>query len=311
MRKNVLAACMMVILAVCALAGCGGKKEVTAKSLLESVEKQTKEMKSMEAKVTMSMTMEGEDLSYLGGSMDVSMDMDMQTTSEPAANYMEGTMSMMGMNLDLKNYTVIEGDQICTYTNMMDQWVVQKIPYDQEAMEGLDTSASDLLASSDSLVLAEETKDVEGTEAYIITGTISGDSVQDIIRNASSGMSSVLGDAAQIDLSKVTVDVEYALSREDEKPLYTNMVFHGMESLTEGMNISFKDYTMNIKYTGFDTVDSITVPQEAIDNAQDLSALTGAGDTGLMDETDAGLGMAESDIEAILEGEGTESETAH
>jgi len=39
---------------------------------------------------------------------------------------------------------------------------------------------------------------------------------------------------------------------------------------------------MNMKYISFDTVDTITVPQEAIDKAQDISSLTdsaGSADT--------------------------------
>ncbi len=274
MRKKILAVCLMLVLAVCALAGCSGKKKVTAKSLLESVDKQTKDMKSMESKMIMNMTMEGEDLEQLGGSMTITMDVDVQTTTDPAATHMEGTMGMMGMNMDLQNYTVQEGDQICSYTNVMDQWIVQKMPFDKEAVKSLGVSAAELLDNSDSLTLAEETKDVEGVQAYIITGTIDGKSMQDLMQNASSSMGSVLGDAASMDLSGVTVDVEYAVSKEDEKPLYTNMVFHGMESAVPDVKMTFSDFSMNMKYISFDTVDTITVPQEAIDKAQDISSLT-------------------------------------
>lgn len=279
MRRKILAVCLMALLAVCALAGCGGKKEVTAKSLLESVDKQTKDMKSMESKMTMNMTMEGEGMEQLGGSMTISMDVDVQTTTEPAATHMEGTMGMMGMNLDLQNYTVQEGDQLCSYTNVMNQWVVQKMDFNKEAAQSLGTSAAELLENSDSLTLEEETRDVEGVQAYIITGTLDGEKMQDLMKSASSSMGSVLGDAAAMDLSGVTVDVEYAVSKEDEKPLYTNMVFHGMESAVPDANITFSDFTMNMKYISFDTVDTITVPQEAIDNAQDITSLTGSAET--------------------------------
>ena len=281
MRKRLLAAGLMIVLAVSALAGCGGKKEVTAKSLLESVDKQSKDMKSMESKMVMNMTMESEDLTQLGGSMEITMDVDVQTTKDPAATYMEGTMGMMGMNFDVKNYTVQEGEELCSYTNVMDQWVLQKIKFDKEAFQSISTSSAELLDSVDSLTLQEDTKDVDGVEAYIITGAIGGDKMQELMQSATSSMGSVLGDAAAMDLSGVTVDVEYAVSKEDEKPLYTNMVFHGMESAIPQSGVSFSDFTVNMKYISFDTVESITVPQEAIDKAQDISSLTETGDDSL------------------------------
>jgi len=199
------------------------------------------------------------------------------------------------MNFDLKNYTVQEGGQLCSYTNVMDQWVLQKMNFDAEALQSISTSSAELLDSVDSLTLAEETKDVDGVEAYIITGTISGDKMQELMQSATSSMGSVLGEAASMDLSGVTVDVEYAISKEDEKPLYTNMVFHGMESAIPQSSISFSDFTVNMKYISFDTVDAITVPQEAIDNAQDISSLAGSVDEDLTGETETSLDMTESE----------------
>lgn len=274
MKKRIISILALVLIFAFMMTGCGGPKKVTAQSLLEGAQAKTEAANSMEGKMTMEMTIESEDMAALGGSMALSMDMDMQTTTDPVASYMTGSVNMMGFGMDMDIYTVVEDGKLCNYMKVMDQWMVQRLDFDESMMEAVDSSAKDLLKNIDSLTLAEETKDVDGKEAYIISGTIEGEDVQNLMNSATSSLGGVMGNTDQIDLSGMTVDVEYAVGKEDGLPIYTNMKFGGMKSSAEGVEVNISDMTANLTYTGFGTVESIAVPQEAIDNAQDITELT-------------------------------------
>lgn len=266
MKKSLVSLLTICVLILGLLTGCGGTK-VTAESLLKEVQTKSEAMNSMETHLTMAMTMGSADL---GGSIDLTMEMDMQTVIEPVASYMTGTLSMMGINLDMEIYTILEDEQIATYMGMMGEWMVQKMAYDTESVNQLDTTAGEMLQNLGSLALAEETEDVDGTEAYIITGTLSGEDMQSMMDSAESMMSSVTGDTEALDMSGVTVDFKYAISKADKLPLYMDMTFTGFDSVMEGQDVSIDDFTMRMEYTGFDTIESITVPQEVIDQAVEM-----------------------------------------
>jgi len=296
MKRKLIAVIAVFMLAVGMLAGCSGSKEVTAKSLLEEVQSNVDKKKSLESKMTLSMEMSGDSLKDYGGSMTVTMDMDVQTTTDPVANYMSGKMGVLGVNMDMQVYTVVEDKKICNYINMMNQWMVQKYDYNADDVNKIDAAGKDLLKNSDSLTLAKDTKDVDGKQAYIITGTLTGDAIQDLLESASSTMGTMLGSSSDIDLSKMSVDIEYAVSKDDKLPLYTNLTFKGMDSLTGETDVTVGNFTMKMTYTGFDTVDKITVPQEAIDNATDITSSLGTGttDTSAAAETSSDAGVSET-----------------
>lgn len=207
----------------------------------------------------------------LGGTVDMALDMDMQTTTDPIASYMNGSISMMGMNLDMEMYGIVEGNQMSNYIGMMNQWMVQKVDYNEEAMNTLETAEADLLANLDTLALAEETEDVNDTEAYIITGTLEGKDVQDLLGSTQGIMGNLTGEGDSMDLTGISVDLKYAISKADKMPLYMECILNGFDSMVEDSGISFNKYTVKIEYTGFDTVDSITVPQDVIDAAIDIT----------------------------------------
>lgn len=255
------------ILAVSMLAGCGSSK-VTAVSLLEDVQKKCDSMKSMETHTTADITL---DSAALGGSMDMTMDMTMQTTTDPVANYMKGSIGILGQTLDMENYIIVNGDQIDSYTGMSDQWVVQKMSYDEDSVEKINAAAEDLLKSKDSLKLADETEDVDGTEAYIIiTGSISGEDVKNLMGSMESTLGSLTGDE-DMDFGDISVDFTYAISKADKNPLYMDMTFNGMTAGEGDEQVTFSKFNMKMEYTNFDTVDEITVPQDVIDSASDIT----------------------------------------
>jgi hypothetical protein len=81
----------------------------------------------------------------------------------------------------------------------------------------------------------------------------------------------IMGEDSGMDLADVSVDFKYAISKADNTPLYMDMTFNDFTLSIDDMDIAYKDFTVKMEYTGFDTVSSIEVPQDVIDSAEDIS----------------------------------------
>ena len=239
MKKRFLGMVTAGILATVMLAGCGASaSKVTAESLLQEVQSKCDAMKSLETHTTAEITLESD---ALGGTMDMTMDMTMQTTTEPVANYLKGNISIPGLGtaMDMENYTVVQDDQILSYTGMAGKWMVSKMAYDKDSVERINAAAEDLLKSKDSLKLADETQDVDGTEAYMISGSISGADVKNLLSSMESTLGGLTGDT-EMNLDDITVDFTYAVSKADKMPLYMDMVFSGLGAGEGDEQVTFR-----------------------------------------------------------------------
>ena len=266
MKKRFLGMVTAGILATVMLAGCGASaSKVTAESLLQEVQSKCDAMKSLETHTTAEITLESD---ALGGTMDMTMDMTMQTTTEPVANYLKGNISIPGLGtaMDMENYTVVQDDQILSYTGIAGQWMA----YDKDSVERINAAAEDLLKSKDSLKLADETQDVDGTEAYMISGSISGADVKNLLSSMESTLGGLTGDT-EMNLDDITVDFTYAVSKADKMPLYMDMVFSGLGAGEGDEQVTFSKFNMKMEYTNYDTVEAITVPQDVVDSAIDVT----------------------------------------
>ncbi len=277
MKKKWMAAVLTACLALSALAGCGSKaKPVTAASLLEDIETKTKEMKSMTSHMTMNMAMEGEELASMGmDSIEMNMDADCQVTQDPAASYIKGKMGLLGMDLDMEVYTVVEGEEIVNYIGMMNSWMMQRTAFDKEAINSINTNAGELLKHLDSLTLQEEAEDIDGKPAYIITGTLEGEDMASLLGQTQSALGGAtgLGEVMEeADFEKMSVDFKYAVDQESRMPVYADFTFNGFENLTGQEGVTISEFTMRTDYTGFDNVEKIEVPQEVKDSAEEITA---------------------------------------
>lgn len=280
MRRRTIAVIMMLLLAVSVMAGCGKEKSqpVTAESLMKAVEENTKSSKSTDAHMKMNMVMEGDDIASigLGDSLTMEMDADMKSTTEPVAVYMNGTMGMLGMNLDMEIYTVTEDSKLVTYVGMMNQWMRQETEIDTSQIGQLTAASEGLMENLESLALAENTEEVNGKEVYILSGTIEGEDIKNIMGPAESVFSAIGGGesiTADTAFDGMTVDFKYAVGKEDNLPVYADYDFKGFENIanTEDIKMTISTFTMHIDYNDFNTVDAIVVPQEVIDSAQNMT----------------------------------------
>ena len=81
-------------------------------------------------------------------------------------------------------------------------------------------------------------------------------------------------DLSNADYSGVSVDVKYAIAKEERKPVYVDMTFKGMESMMgeSAAGVTIDNFTIRMDYLEFNTVDKIEIPQEVIDNAKEAEA---------------------------------------
>ena len=277
MKRRFLAFFLAAGLAAMSLAGCGAKeKPVTAQSLLEEIETKSKEMNSMTSHLTMNMTMEGEQMASLGvDKINITMDADNQVTQDPVASYINGKMSLMGMNMDMEIYTVLEGDELVNYMGMMGNWMYQRLPFDKETINNISANAGTLLEHLDSLTLQEETEDIDGKPAYIISGTLQGEEMMELLGQAQSALGTAAGMdqiIEEADVADMSMDFKYAVDQESRLPVYADFVFNGFEALTDQEGVTISEFTMRTDYTGFDNVEKIEVPQEVKDSAQEITA---------------------------------------
>lgn len=259
MRKKIawLLASVMILSAV-ALGGCG-KKEVTAESLVKQANENMEKVKSFAGDLDMQMSM---NISSEGVAMDMNMGMTgaIECTSEPEIFHMKGTMDMdlLNLSVDMDMYTQVEGDKSITYINMMDEWMKSEAAVEEGGMEDMYTVAGD----GKDMTLAEETEKIGDKEVYVLTSTISGEEFQQIM-GSMEDMTESLGEA---DFSTMEAEVTLKIYKDTVLPASVSVEMsdsgEGFES--EGATIKFNNISVVMNYNEFDSIESITIPEEAL-----------------------------------------------
>ena len=98
---------------------------------------------------------------------------------------------------------------------------------------------------------------MDGTEAYMISGSISGADVKNLLSSMESTLGGLTGDT-EMNLDDITVDFTYAVSKADKMPLYMDMVFSGLGAGEGDEQVTFSKFNMKMEYTNYDTVEAIT-----------------------------------------------------
>ena len=257
MRKKLvwLLSAVMVVSAVM-IGGCGGKK-VTAESIIQEVNANMEKCKSFTGDMNMDMNMgmsdgtEEQEISItMGGSL--------EATTDPVITHMDVTMDMLGMSVDMDVYTQVEGDKTTTYTGVMGSWTKteQETP-DTAAMENLYTIAGD----GKNMTLAEKTEKIGDREAYVLTSTITGEELAGLMNSMGGDMTQGLG----VDLSSMEAVVNMKVYKDKMVPASVSVE---MKDNGEGIEIDGivmkLGMTMVMNYSDFDTIESITIPEEAL-----------------------------------------------
>lgn len=252
------------------LSGCANKKEVSsAEDILTKVQEASTSYKSAEMGINMSISSgaavesesEAEELSFsveLGGTSSVVLN--------PEISKMEGTMkvNLAGQEneSDLLVYTKKEDDgQYTTYiqdaTAGWYKMTAEVSEYDYNAMMNYD-ALKDL---SSSLKVSKEEAEVKGVKCYELTGTLTGEDLKTIYSNYEN-----MG-LAEGELKNYSVDLTLAVDKETYRPQLMTLSINSTEDAATQMTCE-----ISITFESYDSIDSIEIPDEAI-NAQDIGSL--------------------------------------
>ena len=212
-------------------------------------------------------------------STDIQASLRCETTSDPSALHGTGSLNLnipMVPEIPVEMYVVPENGESMMYTSTAGMWIKKSLP----ARETKETESQPWYkmifgtwqaVSDDMISMDEGTVEKDGRECYVLHGNIPSSMVYDFLVS-SVDLSSILGDTSSIDFgdqkTPVTIYVDkekllpYILTMDD--PAFANTLMAG----TKLSPVSLKDMSLKVTYQSFDSVESITVPQEAVQNAQ-------------------------------------------
>ena len=301
-KKHGLAAILALAL-VFTLGGC--QKAATPERLLGEMAAKMAKMESCTMDMDMDMkiaaSIEGFDMD-----MDLGMDIDMEVTTEPARVHGNGKLSMdvMGQNvdMDMEMYSLQEDGKNLSYVKIYDTWLKQETEDMTATMEAY--TFKDIQELSQSLELADETQTENDKECYVLSGNISGDAIKGMLDTVLSNMSSSGLDMDTDAFADTRLDYRLFIDKEDKYPVKMTMdlkdlMESAMNASQNEVNFTCGGCDFTYVFTGFNTVASIELPDEARESATDMEGLT----DGLLDDGAAFEGEDFSDISSELSGD--------
>lgn len=270
MRKKLvwLLAAVMAVSSVM-LGGCGGKK-VTAEGIVQEVNANMEKIKSFSGDMNMDMT-----IGFSDGTEEQEMALTasstLEATTDPVITHMKMRieMDLLGMSVDSDVYTQIDGDTTTSYTGVAGMWTkTEQTTPDAESVQELYAIAGD----GTDMTLAEKTEKVGDKEVYVLTSIITGEEFQ--------SMMNTMGNMTQgidMDMSAMEANVTMKVFKDSMMPASVSIE---MKDAGEGIEVDGivvkMAMLMTVNYNEFDTVESITIPEEALAaETMDIGALTG------------------------------------
>ena len=266
-QKRLMALGITAAMAAGLLSGCGTK--ATPENLLRDMQKNAEKTESALLNFKMDIAMgDGTDDVSLG------MDMNMETTTEPEASHGKGTVSisMSGMDFSVETemYSVQEDGEYVTYTLMEDQWT-KEVSDDGEMTGEVDSIADNVEEYADQFELAEDLVTVNDKECFELTGELDGDLFSEMMQTDM--MDSLAGYGIDEEaLSDMMFPCTIDIYKDSILParLYFDMT-ESMAPLMEDSGVTVSECYVDMTFMEYDTVEEITVPDEAVSAAEDGS----------------------------------------
>lgn len=284
--KRTISTGIVCVMTTVLFSGCATK--ATPENLLRDMEKNAEKTKSAMMNMKMSMEMSSD-----SGDISMEIDMDMESTASPEASHAIGKVSagMSGMNFDveLETYSVTEGEEYATYTLMEDQWT-REVSDAEELADEVDRITENMAEYADRFELSESPVTVNDQDCYELTGELDGDLIGDMMQT------DMMDDFSGYDIdesvfSNMVFPCRIAIYQDSILParVYVDMT-DTFTSLMEDAGISISECYMDITFMEYDTVDEITVPEEALSEAIDVDD---AGDGSGLSDDDGSLYSSE------------------
>lgn len=287
-NKKVILGLVVGGLMASALTGCG--KKATVESLFTDYKSASTDFKS--ADITLGMNVDGSVSIDESTSMDIKLNADLGIKAENEKGaYVNGKVSInaMGVSQDMpiESYTTLDGDSALSYSydSENDTWTKTESDVD----ESLNSSMLEKFNKLDyskiytSLVLADKTEDFNGTEAYHVSGDISGTDMKDLITEISKIADEAYDTSAieDADLSGLVISTDFYFSKKDSQLLCVKLDlsktdFAKLADSESSTSMLFDEFSITITVNGRNNY-TYEVPSDVKDNAVDYSSYSGSG----------------------------------
>ena len=298
MKKKTAISVCICLAAVLLLCSCG---KPTALGIIKDMVSAYGKVSSFEGTGDMELTIDV-GTSALGAGVNMELATSTKTDIQSAQNICRtngktdvGLGSLGSADIDIDSYTVTGGDGITVYTNTGSGWT--KYTSSAESSESSVTAGiADVFkaVTSTDMSLRENTETYNGREVYVIDLSLSGEAV-DILTGGSleSSLSELFGEDTQIDMSGVRASVVLKVYKDTKLPAEIDLdlgsslqsaLDAAAEKLSSGVSaiididitMEIKTHTVKLTFDSYNTVDSIEIPQEALD-AEESSGASGNG----------------------------------
>lgn len=276
--KKLAAMGMAAVMAAALLSGCGGRTKATPENLLRDMTEKAEKVEStvMNLKFNINLSAGGEELA-------VTMDMDMEATTEPEASHGKGEVSFdiagSSMSTEMEIYSVKEDDQYVTYTMMEGEWT-KEAAGEEETLGDIEGMTGDIEDYADKFKLEEDLAEINGEDCFELTGELDGDIFSEMIQ------SDMLDSFSGYGLDEETIsEMVFPCTIDIYKDtiLPARIMFDltdTFESMMEDAGVAASDCYMEMTFMEYDSVDDIVVPDEALEAEEGSGLLDDFSDDG-------------------------------
>ena len=283
-----IAAGALALAMVFSLAACGKEQSgADAASVMAAAQQELTKVSSMRYTYAMEIAISAE-----GESVEMTVNGSAEMTMDPTAVKMTMNMDMLGMALkDVQIYMVSEGGQMVAYTGMdmtgagQNQWYKSLADDSGMNAEQYDAvEAFELYMKNGSNFKAVGTDTVQGASATRYEGVITSDMLEDTLEESGSldNITSLLGEdygdvlaglsgiPITIWINDAGLPVKYVF---DMTSMMTELLQNSADS--ENADVSVDKFVMSMEVLGYNDIEPITVPQEVLDTAVDVTEEVG------------------------------------
>lgn len=265
-KKLILLFSMM--LCIMSLVGCGaGFKKPTVEEVLEKMQTKMKDATSMESTMVMDieMTMGSQGFE---APMDIDGEFDFEVFEESDDNgitHISGLTSVdaMGEVLEeeFESYTVIDGDEVTTYTSSDGYWVKETSERDEDEDN---ENVFDFSDFEEDLKLEEDTEKYNGVDCYVLRGKVDSESLSDFPAMSMNPLEDVSDDSIDMTMSLFVNKKSYEL-------VGFVVSADSFEEEADGLTVSLDKMVMELKVNSFNSLDKIKIPKSVLDAASNES----------------------------------------
>ncbi len=274
-RMNRIAAFLAAAILALSFTACGGSGVGGDKDPLVAAQANMNAAKSMDATMTMNMTME-----VAGETMETVTSMDMSLFTDPMLMKVEATTAVAGQSAAISVYAEqAEDGGYMMYMNDGTNWYSTAATAEDLGQYEVSQSMSAYIESASSFK-QEGTETLDGVSAYKYTGVITGDNMKEVMLESGaldsmtslgvteSQMEDMLSDLGDIQVTLwISVDDLYPVRYDmDMTAIMDGLmkgILEGLGDQAEGLTMSIPEMTLTMTCSNFNNATQFSIPDEA------------------------------------------------